>query len=49
MEPIELAQEFRQFDLSAPWEQFPQFREAREEELVREKDVQKQLEEPAEK
>ena len=26
-EPIEMAQEFRQFDLSAPWEQFPAFRE----------------------
>ncbi|BES98262.1 NADH dehydrogenase (ubiquinone) Fe-S protein 3 [Nesidiocoris tenuis] len=27
-EPLELAQEFRKFDLSAPWEQFPNFREA---------------------
>jgi len=27
-EPIELAQEFRKFDLSAPWEQFPNFRNA---------------------
>ncbi|XP_050719372.1 NADH dehydrogenase [ubiquinone] iron-sulfur protein 3, mitochondrial-like [Eriocheir sinensis] len=27
VEPIELAQEFRKFDLSAPWEQFPNFRE----------------------
>jgi len=26
-EPIELAQEFRKFDLAAPWEQFPAFRE----------------------
>lgn len=26
-EPLELAQEFRKFDLSAPWEQFPNFRE----------------------
>uniref|UniRef100_A0A2P2I1C7 NADH dehydrogenase [ubiquinone] iron-sulfur protein 3, mitochondrial n=1 Tax=Hirondellea gigas TaxID=1518452 RepID=A0A2P2I1C7_9CRUS len=26
VEPVELAQEFRKFDLSAPWEQFPQFR-----------------------
>lgn len=25
-EPIELAQEFRKFDLSTPWEQFPNFR-----------------------
>lgn len=25
-EPIELAQEFRRFELSAPWEQFPNFR-----------------------
>ncbi|XP_063696749.1 NADH dehydrogenase [ubiquinone] iron-sulfur protein 3, mitochondrial-like isoform X2 [Culicoides brevitarsis] len=28
VEPLELAQEFRKFDLSAPWEQFPQFRNA---------------------
>lgn len=27
MEPLELDQEFRKFDLSAPWEQFPQFKE----------------------
>lgn len=26
-EPLELTQEFRKFDLSAPWEQFPNFRE----------------------
>ncbi|GAB0094653.1 NADH dehydrogenase [Sergentomyia squamirostris] len=26
LEPLELAQEFRRFDLSAPWEQFPNFR-----------------------
>uniref|UniRef100_C1BNS4 NADH dehydrogenase [ubiquinone] iron-sulfur protein 3, mitochondrial n=1 Tax=Caligus rogercresseyi TaxID=217165 RepID=C1BNS4_CALRO len=26
-EPVELAQEYRKFDLAAPWEQFPQFRE----------------------
>lgn len=25
-EPLELAQEFRRFELSAPWEQFPNFR-----------------------
>jgi len=29
MEPVEMDQEFRQFDLSAPWEQFPQFREVK--------------------
>jgi len=28
VEPLELAQEFRKFDLSSPWEQFPNFREA---------------------
>lgn len=28
IEPLELAQEFRKFDLSAPWEQFPNFRQA---------------------
>jgi len=27
-EPLELTQEFRKFDLSAPWEQFPNFRNA---------------------
>jgi len=27
-EPLELAQEFRKFDLAAPWEQFPNFRHA---------------------
>lgn len=27
-EPLELTQEFRKFDLSAPWEQFPNFRDA---------------------
>ena len=25
-EPIELAQEFRKFELTSPWEQFPNFR-----------------------
>lgn len=25
-EPVELTQEFRRFELSAPWEQFPNFR-----------------------
>ncbi len=28
VEPLELAQEFRKFDLSSPWEQFPNFRDA---------------------
>jgi len=27
-EPVELSQEYRKFDLAAPWEQFPKFREA---------------------
>lgn len=27
-EPLELAQEFRKFELSAPWEQFPNFKDA---------------------
>lgn len=26
-EPLELTQEFRKFELSTPWEQFPNFRE----------------------
>lgn len=30
VEPLELAQEFRKFELSAPWEQFPNFRKAPE-------------------
>ncbi|XP_017773795.1 PREDICTED: NADH dehydrogenase [ubiquinone] iron-sulfur protein 3, mitochondrial [Nicrophorus vespilloides] len=28
IEPLELAQEFRKFELAAPWEQFPNFRNA---------------------
>jgi len=28
VEPVELAQEFRKFDLSSPWEQFPNYRPA---------------------
>jgi len=28
IEPLELAQEFRKFELSTPWEQFPNFRDA---------------------
>ena len=32
-EPVELAQEFRKFDLTAPWEQFPKFREPAAEEI----------------
>lgn len=28
VEPLELAQEFRRFELSGPWEQFPNFRDA---------------------
>lgn len=27
VEPVELAQEFRRFELSTPWEQFPNFRD----------------------
>lgn len=30
VEPLELAQEFRKFELNAPWEQFPNFRHAPE-------------------
>ncbi|XP_045133144.1 NADH dehydrogenase [ubiquinone] iron-sulfur protein 3, mitochondrial-like [Portunus trituberculatus] len=39
VEPVELAQEYRKFDLSAPWEQFPNFREqeAAEEVPIKEK------------
>ena len=32
-EPLQLAQEFRKFDLTAAWEQFPKFREPAEEEI----------------
>lgn len=28
IEPLELTQEFRKFELAAPWEQFPNFRNA---------------------
>lgn len=34
VEPLELAQEFRKFELSAPWEQFPNFRQESETEEV---------------
>ena len=27
-EPLELTQEYRKFELSAPWEQFPNFKDA---------------------
>lgn len=33
VEPLELAQEFRKFELSSPWEQFPNFRNAEPEEI----------------
>ena len=29
-EPVELAQEFRKFDNSSPWESFPNYRETTE-------------------
>lgn len=28
IEPVEMAQEFRKFDLRMPWENFPKFRDA---------------------
>ena len=28
VEPLEMSQEFRRFELSTPWEQFPNFRSA---------------------
>lgn len=41
-EPIELAQEFRRFELSAPWEQFPNFRKTSDtEEVPIDKDKEK--------
>jgi len=36
VEPLELAQEFRKFDLSSPWEQFPHFRDAEQKPLIEE-------------
>ncbi|CAH1396324.1 unnamed protein product [Nezara viridula] len=33
VEPLELAQEFRKFELSSPWEQFPNFRNTEPEEI----------------
>lgn len=29
-EPVELAQEFRKFDLNTPWEVFPAYRDPKE-------------------
>ncbi|XP_014247968.1 NADH dehydrogenase [ubiquinone] iron-sulfur protein 3, mitochondrial [Cimex lectularius] len=37
VEPLELTQEFRKFELSSPWEQFPNFREAAQEVPVQDK------------
>ena len=34
-EPVELAQEYRKFDLTAPWEQFPNFRESPAQEEIK--------------
>ena len=34
VEPLELTQEFRKFELSTPWEQFPNFRDANNESNV---------------
>lgn len=39
VEPIELAQEFRKFDLSSPWEQFPHFREGKPAALTEEVNI----------
>ncbi|XP_043473849.1 NADH dehydrogenase [ubiquinone] iron-sulfur protein 3, mitochondrial [Leptopilina heterotoma] len=36
-EPIELAQEFRKFELSTPWEQFPNFRKSLSEQALEKK------------
>ncbi len=44
-EPVELAQEYRKFDLAAPWEQFPNFRET----LPASEEVPIQKEEAADK
>ncbi|VVD02840.1 NADH dehydrogenase [ubiquinone] iron-sulfur protein 3, mitochondrial [Leptidea sinapis] len=40
VEPLELAQEFRRFELSAPWEQFPNFRGNPVEDVVNPSDPQ---------
>lgn len=37
-EPLELTQEYRKFDLSAPWEQFPNFRDSGSTEVNTKKD-----------
>lgn len=34
VEPLELAQEFRKFDYSTPWESFPNYREVSEEQVA---------------
>lgn len=41
VEPLELAQEFRKFELSTPWEQFPNFRNAPQVEDVPIKEAEK--------
>uniref|UniRef100_A0A0A9X0D9 NADH dehydrogenase [ubiquinone] iron-sulfur protein 3, mitochondrial n=1 Tax=Lygus hesperus TaxID=30085 RepID=A0A0A9X0D9_LYGHE len=41
-EPLELAQEFRKFDLSTPWEQFPNFKDASSEIPVEKADAPKE-------
>lgn len=40
-EPLELAQEFRRFELSAPWEQFPNFRQSEEVPLEKDNEEKK--------
>merc|ERR1712018_583216 len=44
-EPVELSQEFRKFDLTPPWEQFPNFRDA----PAASEEVQLKLNEPEKK
>lgn len=41
VEPLELAQEFRKFELSTPWEQFPNFRDVPQVEEVPIKEAEK--------
>lgn len=48
-EPVELAQEFRKFDLDSPWEQFPTYRNATIAAGYRDVDLPPVVEEPAKK
>ena len=43
-EPLELAQEFRKFDLTSPWETFPNYREEKPQQIEAGSEVKKEEE-----